>query len=253
VIEIFILSLIQGITEFLPISSSSHLILASEYLKFDNQSLSIDVSLHIGSFIAVVFYFYKDIINFYENKILFLKILISSLPVMIIGFFLLETNYIEKIRNIETIAWMTIIFGILLYLSDKFKLDKSIKSDFNFKSAIFIGILQIFSLIPGVSRSGIAITAARLLKFKRVDAAKISFLISIPILAAVSVFGLKNILFSESNNFTKINLIAIFFSFIFSLTTIKYFLKFIKRFDLNLFVFYRLILGVLILSFTYLQ
>ena len=252
-IEIFILSLIQGITEFLPISSSSHLILASEYLKFDNQSLSIDVSLHIGSFIAVVFYFYKDIINFYENKILFLKILISSLPVMIIGFFLLETNYIEKIRNIETIAWMTIIFGILLYLSDKFKLDKSIKSDFNFKSAIFIGILQIFSLIPGVSRSGIAITAARLLKFKRVDAAKISFLISIPILAAVSAFGLKNILFSESYNFTKINLIAIFFSFIFSLTTIKYFLKFIKRFDLNLFVFYRLILGVLILSFTYLQ
>ena len=100
-IEIFILSLIQGITEFLPISSSSHLILSSEYLNFKNQNLSIDVSLHIGSFIAVIFYFYKDIINFYENKILFFKIFISAIPIMIVGFFLVESGFAEKIRNIE--------------------------------------------------------------------------------------------------------------------------------------------------------
>ena len=123
-IEIFILSLIQGITEFLPISSSSHLNLISEYFNFKNQSLSIDVSLHIGSFIAVIIYFYKDIINFYKNKILFFKILISSLPVMIVGFFLVETNYIEKLEILKLIAWTTIIFGILLYISDKFKLEK---------------------------------------------------------------------------------------------------------------------------------
>ena len=86
-IEIFILSIIQGITEFLPVSSSSHLILVSEYLNFDNQSLSIDVSLHIGSFLAVVSFFHKEIINFYKNRILFIKILISSVPVMVIGFF----------------------------------------------------------------------------------------------------------------------------------------------------------------------
>ena len=99
-IEIFILSLIQGITEFLPVSSSSHLILTSKFLDFQNQSLSLDVSLHIGSFIAVMIYFYKDVINFFENKILFFKILISSTPVMVIGFFLVETGAIEKIRNI---------------------------------------------------------------------------------------------------------------------------------------------------------
>ena len=108
-IEIFILSIVQGITEFLPISSSSHLILISEYLSFENQSLSIDVSLHIGSFIAVLSYFYKEIVNFYENKILFLKIIISSLPVMLVGFLMIKFNYINKIRNIETIAWTTII------------------------------------------------------------------------------------------------------------------------------------------------
>ena len=123
-IEILILSLIQGITEVLPISSSSHLILASDFLDFENQSLSIDVSLHIGSFIAVIIYFYKDMLSFFDNKILFLKIFISALPVMVIGFFLVETGVIEKIRNLKIIAWTTLMFGVLLYISDKFKLEK---------------------------------------------------------------------------------------------------------------------------------
>ena len=251
-IEIFILSLVQGITEFLPISSSSHLILISNYLNFDNQSLSIDVSLHIGSFIAVLFYFYKDILNFLENKILFFKIFISSVPVMIIGFFLVETSIIEKIRNIKIIAFTTIIFGALLFISDKFKLEKNIDKNFSYKSAFFIGILQILSLIPGVSRSGIAITAARLLNFKRVDAGKISFLISIPVLGAVSIFGVKNIIFLDDSNFTYLNLLAIIVSFIFSFLTIKYFLKYINNFNLNVFVYYRIFLGVVLLILAYL-
>ena len=251
-IEILILSLVQGITEFLPISSSSHLILISKYLNFDSQGLSIDVSLHIGSFLAVIFYFYKDIINFYENKILFLKIFISSIPVMLVGFFLVKSGAVEKIRSIEIIAWTTLIFGFLLYISDKFELKKNIKNDFNLKSAIFIGLLQISSLIPGVSRSGIAIAAARFLKFKRTDAAKISFIISIPILGAVSGYGFMNILFTKNINFTIINLLAIILSFLFSLLTIKYFLKYIKKFSLNIFVYYRLLLGFILLMITYL-
>ena len=251
-IEILILSLVQGIAEFLPISSSSHLILISKYLNFDTHNLSIDVRLHIGSFIAVIFYFYKDIINFYENKILFFKIVIASIPTMIIGFYLVKFGAIEKIRNLEIIAWTTLIFGLILYISDRFELKKKINDDFNIKSVFFIGFFQILSLIPGVSRSGIAITAARFLKFKRIDAAKISFFLSIPILGAVSVFGFMNIIFSKDSNFTIINLIAIIFSFIFSFFTIKYFLKYINQFSLNIFVYYRIILGLILLMLAYL-
>ena len=249
-IEIFILSLIQGIAEFLPVSSSSHLIIAADYLELE-KNLTIDVSLHLGSFIAVIVYFYKDIINFYKDKILFFKIIMSSIPVMLVGVILVETNFIEKIRNIETIAWTTLIFGILLFVSDKFKIEKTIKKNFTFKSAIFIGSLQILALIPGVSRSGIAITAARLLGFKRVDSAKISFLISIPILGAVSIFGLKNILFAESQYDAKINIFAIILAFLFSLITIKFFLKYLNKFSLNIFVYYRVLLGIILLILAY--
>lgn len=251
-IEIFILSLIQGITEFLPISSSSHLILISDFFKFSNHNLSIDVSLHIGSFIAVLIYFSKEIINFSKNKILLFKVLLASMPVMIIGYILAETEYINNLRDIEIIAWTTIIFGVLLYISDKFKLKKNINQDFGFISVFIIGIFQVLALIPGVSRSGIAITAARLLGFKRYDAAKISFLISIPILFAVSVFGIKNILVSESYNFSKLNIFSIFLSFFFSYITINYFLSFIKKFSLKIFVIYRVLLGIILLILVYL-
>ena len=251
-IEIFILSLIQGITEFLPVSSSSHLVLVSKYLNFENQSLSIDVSLHIGSFIAVLLYFYKDILSFFKNKIIFFKILISSIPVMVVGFYLVETGIIEKIRNIKIIAFTTLIFGILLFISDKFKLEKNLKNNFTYKSAIFIGLLQILSLVPGVSRSGIAITAARLLNFKRVDAGKISFLISIPVLGAVSIFGIKNLISSDDLSFTYLNLFSIIISFFFSLLTIKYFLSYINKFNLNIFVYYRVFLGLILLILAFL-
>ena len=251
-IEIIILSLIQGITEFLPISSSSHLIILSEYLEFNNKNLEIDVSLHIGSFLAVIVFFRKDIFNFFQNKDLFLKILIGSLPVMIAGYLLVKFNFIDQIRNIKVIGWTTLIFGILLYLSDKSGIQNKINSNFTLKSAVLIGLLQILSLIPGVSRSGIAITGARVLKFNRYDSAKISFLLSIPTLAAVSLFGLNNLLKSESFNFSFLIIISIIFSFLFSFITIKYFLKYIKTFSLNIFVIYRVILGIGLLVLAYL-
>ena len=250
--EVVILSLVQGVTEFIPISSSSHLILISEYVNFENQSLSIDVSLHIGSFLAVITYFYKDIINFTKNKDLFLKIIVSSLPVIIAGWFLVHTNFIENLRNIKIIGWTTIIFGILLFISDKFKLKKNIQNNFDFKAALIIGFCQIAALVPGVSRSGIAITAARFLKFERFDSTKISFLLSIPILAAVTVFGAKNIFISEDIDFSILNIFSIIFSFVTSFITIKYFIKYIQKFNLNLFVLYRILLGIGLLFFSYL-
>ena len=251
-IEIIILSLIQGITEFLPISSSSHLIILSEYLEFNNKNLEIDVSLHIGSFLAVIFFFRKDVLNFVQNKDLFLKILIGSLPVMIVGYLLVKFNFIDQIRNIKVIGWTTLIFGILLYLSDKSSIKRKINSNFTLKSAVLIGSLQILSLVPGVSRSGIAITGARALKFNRYDSAKISFLLSIPTLAAVSIFGLNNLVKSESFDFSFLIIISIIFSFLFSFITIKYFLKYIKTFTLNIFVIYRIFLGIGLLVLAYL-
>ena len=251
-IETLILSVVQGVTEFIPVSSSSHLFLFSDFLNFQSKSLSIDVSLHIGSFIAIITYFYKDIINFVKNKDLFIKIIISSIPVMVIGFILIQTNLIENLRNIKLIAWTTILFGFLLYFSDKYNVNKTIKNNFNIKSAIIIGIFQIISLIPGVSRSGITITAARLLNFKRVDATKISFLLSIPTLGAVSIFGVKNILTNSDISFSILNAAAIFLSFLFSYLTIKYFLDFVKKFNLTVFVIYRIILGLALLALAYL-
>ena len=251
-IEIIILSLIQGITEFLPISSSSHLIIISEYLEFNNKNLEIDVSLHIGSFLAVIVFFRKEVFNFAQNKNLFLKIIISSFPVMIVGYILVKFNFIEQIRNIKVIGWTTLVFGILLYLSDKGSIKKKIDSNFTLKAAVFVGLLQVLSLVPGVSRSGITITAARALKFNRYDSAKISFLLSIPTLAAVSIFGLNNLVQSENFNFSFLMTISIIFSFLFSFITIKYFLKYIKTFNLNIFVIYRVSLGIGLLILAYL-
>jgi len=250
--EIFLLSLIQGITEFIPVSSSSHLIIFSKYFNFDNQNLLVDVSLHIGSFLAVITFFYREILNFINNKDLFFKIIISSIPVMIIGFFLVELNIIENLRNLKVIGWMTIIFGILLFISDKFKLTNDLNHNFTYKKAIIIGLIQILSLIPGVSRSGITITGARFLNFKRIDSAKISFLMSIPVLGAISIFGLKELYTSNNLNLSIISFVSVCFSFVVSFLTIKFFLYYTKRFNLLIFVIYRILLGIFLLKISYL-
>lgn len=250
--EVLFLSIIQGVTEFLPISSSAHLILFSKYFNLNSQGITLDMSLHIGSLLAVTIYFKDDLFNFVQNKTLFFKIIISSIPVMLIGYLLVRLNLIEQLRSFEVIGWMTIIFGIFLYFADKTEINKKIDSHFNYKSAILIGIFQVLSLIPGVSRSGITISAARILKFKREDSAKISFLLSIPTLLAVSFFNIFNLYQMNNLRLSLENFYAIVLSFIFSYLTIKYFLNYIKKFDLKLFVVYRIILGIIILFFSYL-
>ena len=110
--EVLILSIVQGVTEFLPVGSSSHLILISDYINFQSRGLSIDVSLHIGSLLAVLVYFYNEIVNFIENKDLFIKVFVSSIPVMLVGYFLVQTNLIDQLRNIKIIGWATLLFGV---------------------------------------------------------------------------------------------------------------------------------------------
>jgi undecaprenyl-diphosphatase len=249
-IEIFILSVVQGITEFIPVSSSSHLIIITEYFNFNSQNLTVDLSLHVGSFLAVVTYFKNDLLNFVSNRKLFLKIILASIPTMVVGFVLVKYDLISQLRDPQVIGWTTLVFGILLFISDKSKTTNVIKNDLSYKSALYIGIFQILSLIPGVSRSGITISASRFLKFKRVESAKISFLLSIPTLAAVTFFTIITLYKSNDLNFSFLNLFAILLSFIVSYITIKYFLKYVNNFNLNIFVVYRIAIGATILYFV---
>ena len=191
--EIFLLSIIQGVSEFLPISSASHLILASNIYEFRNQSLLIDISLHLGSLLAILFYFRNEIFNLNKNFNLFYKIAIATIPLIIIGYFLYNSGIVHQLRNIKVIAWSTLFFGILIYIADKNKFLKKIDSDFNVKSALLIGFFQVIALIPGVSRAGLTITAARILGFNRVDSTKISFYLSIPALFGASALGIKDL------------------------------------------------------------
>ena len=249
-IEILILSAIQGISEFLPISSSAHLILISNFYDFKTSSLLIDISLHLGSLFAIVFYFKKDLFDLKNNKRLLGLIIVGSIPLMIFGYILHTSNLIYFVRNVEIIAWTTLFFGLILYFSDQGKTEKNISKNLNLKSIIFIGIFQILALIPGVSRAGITITAARFLNFNRVDSTKISFLLSIPALIGASSLGITNA-FKETLEISYLLIIAIVLSFLFSFITVKYFLKYVNNFSLNIFVIYRVFLGIILLLIIY--
>ena len=249
-LEIFLLSIIQGVSEFLPVSSAAHLIIASNIYEFTNQSLLIDISLHLGSLLAILFYFKEDIFDLNKNKNLFYKIAIGTIPLILFGYLLYSTDIIHQLRNIKVIAWATLFFGILLYIADKNKFLKKIDTDFNMKSVLIIGFFQVLALIPGVSRAGITITAGRILGFDRTDSAKISFYLSIPALLGASTLGIKD-LFKENIDFNLLVLVGVFLSFLFSLITIKIFLKFIKNFSLNVFVIYRIFLAIILFYIIY--
>tara|TARA_B110000971_G_scaffold216422_1_gene251417 strand:- start:48 stop:806 length:759 start_codon:yes stop_codon:yes gene_type:complete len=250
-VEIIILSIVQGLTEFLPISSSAHLILVSKYFNFSNENLTLDLSLHFGSLLAIIFYFKKELLDFINNKKLFLKIILSSVPVIVFGFILVKLNLIDYLRNYKIIGWTTIFFGILLYVGDLVKTKKTIKKDLNYKSVFYIGFFQAISLIPGVSRSGITITAGRFLNFSRTDSSKISFLMSIPTLTAVGLYNFKDLYLENNFEVSKLNIFAIILSFIFSFFTIKLFFNYIRKSSLTVFVIYRIFLGLVVLFFSY--
>ena len=251
-VEILILSAIQGISEFLPVSSAAHLVLVSKFYAFTNQNLLIDICLHLGSLLAIIIYFRDDLSNFINNKKFLIKILIGTIPIIPVGYLIYQTGLVEQLRNLKIIGWMSLIFGILLYISDKSKVTKNINTEFTNKSALLIGLTQILALIPGVSRSGITITSGRMLGFNRFDSVKISFFLSIPALAAASFIGIYNVYKEGSAELNFLAIIAIIFSFIFSYITIALFFNFIRKFSLNIFIIYRIILSLFILGIVYL-
>ena len=249
-IEILILSTIQGISEFLPISSSAHLIIVSNLYDLKASSLLIDISLHLGSLLAIIFFFRKDLFDLKNNKKLLSLIVIGSIPLIIFGYLLYINELIHLLRNIKVIAWTTLFFGIILFFADQRKINQNIHTHLNMKTIIFIGLFQILALIPGVSRAGITITAARFLKFNRVDSGKISFLLSIPALAGASFLGLKDIS-NQSVEISYLIIIAVVLSFLFSYTTVKFFLRYINKFSLNIFIIYRILIAFILFYIIY--
>ena len=250
IIEIFILSAIQGISEFLPISSSAHLIIVSSLYQFKSSSLLIDISLHLGSLFAIIVFFRKDLLDIRNNQKLLGLIIFGSVPLIIFGYIIYVTEIIHILRDIKIIAWTTLIFGIALYFADKSKFDKKITTNLNLKNILIIGLFQILALIPGVSRAGITITAARILRFNRFDSSKISFLLSIPALVGASILSIKDLVI-QNIEFNYLVFFAITFSFLFSYFTVKFFLDYINKFSLNVFVVYRILIASILFLIIY--
>ena len=257
---IIILSLVQGITEFLPISSSAHLILLPEFFLNIDSSRGFDVSLHFGSLLAVIYYLKKDLMKIIsdtmyfkidnEGFIILKNLIISTIPVIIVGF-LVHINNFDIIRSLEVIGWTTLIFGILLGIADRnLKVIKYFKS-LNLKDALVIGIAQTLAIIPGTSRSGIVITAGLFMGFNRFDASKYSLLLSIPVIIAATTLESINLFMEKGFFFNNEMILGIILSFCIALVTIRLFMSWINKASLKIFVIYRVFLGILILVYAY--
>ena len=254
-----ILSLIQGITEFIPVSSSGHLVLLPYFLDTPYQGRAFDVYIHLGSLLAVLIYLRTEIILMVKDLLstkraispgyLAIKnIFIATIPVVSFGVIIVFLD-LEFSDYIETVGWMTLLFGVLLGLSDKIKVRKDLLN--NSKDILIIGLFQSLALIPGVSRSGIVITLGRFLGYNRIQASKFSLLLSIPVIFAAAVLKTGKIILENGTLFRSDFILGFVLSFVFSYLTIKVFMKYIEKASLRVFVVYRILLGVLILSFIY--
>ena len=252
-VQILILSIIQGVTEFLPISSQSHLILTSKLLGMSDQGLSFDIALHAGSLMAILIYYRKEvtkIMSISDEGIQYLKlIIIGSIPLPIIGLLFVDIVS-ENLRTINTIAFMTIVFALLLYFAERRNHEN--KNSFvtlSFFTIIFIGFMQTLAIMPGVSRSGIVITAALLLNYSREDSIKIAFLLSIPAIFMATVYQSMQLYEVGDIEILNEHLLGMILSFIFSYITIHLFISTINKISFTPYIIYRLILGVTLLGF----
>lgn len=261
--EAFVLALVQGLTEFLPISSSAHLILPSQLLGWEDQGLAFDVAVHVGTLLAIIGYFRKELIQLAQSWFISIAarsrlsesereqarlawlIILATIPAGMAG--LLFNDFIsEHLRSTLVIASTTIIFGLLLWLSDKSGARNLSLSDLSLKSALIIGFSQALALIPGTSRSGITMTAALLLGMTRDAAARFSFLLSVPLITAAGLLKTKEL--AESGTEAQIHLItfATVVAFVSAYGCIHYFLKVLERIGFMPFVVYRLALGLVL-------
>ncbi len=252
--QIIVLAIIQGITEFLPISSSGHLILVPALTGWKDQGLIVDVMVHMGSFLAVITYFWRDVLaltagglNLLRGRMtdhgrLGLLIVVATIPAVAFGLFVKKTGMIDAVRGPEIVAWNAIIFGVLMYIADR--LGKHVKAmeNMTFMPALIIGLAQAVAIIPGTSRSGITMTAARMLGFQRSEAARFSFLVGIPAIAGAGVLVLGEAI-SDGATISGDAIITGILTFFTALGAIWFLMAIVRRYSLTIFVVYRLLLG----------
>ncbi len=261
-LPIFILGLIQGISEFLPISSSGHLLVAGKFLDFKQQSLLIDVSLHLGTLGAVLLYFSKEskvlLLNTHnvftnrsdENALFTKNILFATLPIVIIGGLLFAFGIADILRNLQVIALATIFFGILLYFADiRSNGDTEIK-ELTLQKSFLIGMFQILSIIPGTSRAGIVYTGSRFLNLNRIEAARFSMILSIPVIILSSAIPIIQLVKTPTQENLIYSIVGFIISFVVAYFSIDLLLKWLKSHSMIPFVIYRIIFGSIILYIT---
>ena len=263
-IQIFYLSLLQGITEFLPVSSSGHLILLSKFSYFPDQGLALDVAVHVGSILAVMIYFSETIWEMIKGVVktrfipnfknygaqVFWLIVIGTIPAVIAGF-ALKSYGMEWLRDTRIIGWTILGYGILLYVADKFSMTIREIKHLGIVDAILIGCAQCLALIPGTSRSGITITMGRFLGLERREAAKFSMLLSIPAIVAAAVLTGWEVW--QTGDFQEIGWMfdGVVFSYISSVIAIYVVMWWLKKSTFLPFVIYRIILGTILLLDSY--
>ena len=254
-LQYFLIGIIQGVTEFLPISSSGHLVLFAQLTNWEDQGLFTDIAVHFGTLFAVIIYLRKDIYYFFtnifqfkifEDQIIF-KIILATLPAIILGYFIYD--YVSLyFRSIQLIALSSIVFAIILFFADRVKMESKGWNRVTYIEALIVGLFQVLAFIPGASRAGVTITGARLLGYDRVNAARFSMILSIPIILASMTLSLINILNEE---YVAVNLYQSFFAslvaFITALLSIMFLMRFIKKANFNIFIIYRIILGIILL------
>lgn len=257
IIQTIILAIIQGLTEFLPISSSAHLILVSDLLDWSDQGIAFDVALHLGTLLAVLYYFRAEISDMVKAKHFTSMdnainsqlgiIVISTLPIILVGG-LFNDFVTENLRTSMVIALASIFFGIILYLADTNQQQRSQVVNLSLKLGLIIGLFQILALIPGTSRSGITIAAGLFLGLSRVEASRFSFLLAIPVIIAASVLQSYELFTNDQISINYMNFIlGIAISSFVAFLTIQWFLELVSRIGMLPFVIYRVLLGLIII------
>lgn len=262
--QIIILSLIQGITEFLPISSSGHLAMLPLLSSWPDQGIMADVALHSGSLVAVLIYFWRDVKNliggFFDifrgrdtaHRKLFLLLSLSTIPVFVVGYGLKKTGIIDNLRSLEVIAWANIVFAVFLYWFDKIGEQVKRTEDFSVKDALLIGFAQCLALIPGSSRSGTTMTMARRLGYKRDESARLSMLMGIPTILGASLLLLVDLSKETDVSVQADAMIMAALSFVVAFLSIWGLMALLKRMSMLPFVIYRLVLGAALILYIYL-